>query len=134
MGSLPTRTFINEHLTFTHGMGLTLAPVNQITPEGLPVLFIKDLPPQSSVDLTITEPSIYFGQLSNDHVFVKTKAREFHYPKGEDNVYASYEGDGGVPISGFLRRLLFCIRFRSFKEVIAAGRASREAEKGVQPT
>ena len=117
--SLPNRNWINERLTFTHGYGLTLGPVNQVTPEGLPVLFIKDLPPQSSVDLTVTEPSIYFGQASNDHVFVKTKAREFHYPKGEDNVYTTYEGKGGVPIANFLRRLLFSIRFRSFKVLLS---------------
>jgi uncharacterized membrane protein (UPF0182 family) len=117
--SLPNKNWINERLTFTHGYGLTLGPVNQVTPEGLPVLFIKDLPPQSSVDLTVTEPSIYFGQASNDHVFVKTKAREFHYPKGEDNVYTTYEGKGGVPIANFLRRLLFSIRFRSFKVLLS---------------
>ncbi len=117
--SLPNRNWINERLTFTHGYGVTLGPVNQVTPEGLPVLFIKDLPPQSSVDLTITEPSIYFGEQSNDHVFVKTKAKEFHYPKGEDNVYTSYEGRGGVPISNAWRRLLFSIRFRSFKVLLS---------------
>ena len=117
--SLPNRNWINERLTFTHGYGVTLGPVNQVTPEGLPVLFIKDLPPQSSVDLTITEPSIYFGQQSNDHVFVKTRAREFHYPKGEDNVYTTYEGTGGVPISNFLRRVLFSVRFRSFKVLLS---------------
>ncbi|MBI2833699.1 MAG: UPF0182 family protein, partial [Acidobacteria bacterium] len=113
--SLPNRNWINERLTFTHGYGLTLGPVNQVTPEGLPVLFIKDIPPQSAVNLRIGEPSIYYGQLSNDHVFVKTKAREFHYPRGDDNVYTTYEGTGGVPVSNFLRRLLFSIRFQSFK-------------------
>jgi uncharacterized protein len=117
--SLPNRNWINERLTFTHGYGLTLGPVNQVTPEGLPVLFIKDLPPQSSVDLQIDEPSIYYGQLSNDHVFVKTKAREFHYPKGDDNVYTTYEGSGGVPVSGLFRRVLFSIRFRSFKLLLS---------------
>jgi uncharacterized membrane protein (UPF0182 family) len=117
--SLPNRNWINERLTFTHGYGVTLGPVNQVTPEGLPVLFIKDLPPQSTVDLTIDEPSIYYGQLSNDHVFVKTRAREFHYPRGEDNVYTSYEGNGGVPISNLFRRVLFSIRFRSFKTLLS---------------
>ena len=117
--SLPNRNWINEHLTFTHGYGVTLGPVNQVTPEGLPVLFIKDLPPQSSVDLKIDEPSIYYGQRSNDYVFVKTNAREFHYPKGEDNVYTTYEGSGGVPVSSFFRRLLFSIRFRSFKVLLS---------------
>jgi uncharacterized membrane protein (UPF0182 family) len=52
--SLPNRNWINERLTFTHGYGVTLGPVNQVTPEGLPVLFIKDLPPQSSVDLEVS--------------------------------------------------------------------------------
>jgi uncharacterized membrane protein (UPF0182 family) len=111
--SLPSRSWINEHLTFTHGYGLTLGPVNQVTREGLPVLFIKDLPPQSSVDLEVTEPAIYFGELSSDHVFVKTKTEEFDYPEGDDNKFASYKGDGGVSIAGLWRRLLFAIRFRS---------------------
>ncbi len=117
--SLPNRNWINERLTFTHGYGITLGPVNQVTPEGLPVLFIKDLPPQSTVDLKIDEPSIYYGQLSNDHVFVKTRAREFHYPRGDDNVYTSYEGNGGVPLSSFFRRALFSFRFRSFKALLS---------------
>ena len=72
--SLPTRTFINEHLTFTHGMGLTLGPVNQVTPEGLPVLFIKDLPPVSHVSLKVTRPQIYYGELANEFVFVRHPA------------------------------------------------------------
>ena len=117
--SLPNRNWINERLTFTHGYGVTLGPVNQVTPEGLPVLFIKDIPPQSSVSLQIEEPSIYYGQLSNDYVFVKTNAQEFHYPRGEDNVYQTYEGRGGVPVSNFLRRLLFSIRFQSFKVLLS---------------
>ena len=94
-GSLPSRTWINERMTFTHGYGLTLGPVNQVTPEGLPVLFIKNLPPESSVpSLQVTEPSLYFGELSNDHVFVKTRTKEFHYPKGDDNVTSVYDGTG----------------------------------------
>ncbi len=73
--SLPSRTWINEHLTFTHGYGLTLGPVNEVTKEGLPVLFIRDLPPVSTVDLKVTQPAIYYGELSNEHVFVKTQDR-----------------------------------------------------------
>src|SRR3989475_9489760 len=87
VASLPTRTFINEHLTFTHGMGLTLGPVNQVTPEGLPVLFIRDLPPTSTVSLRITRPQIYYGELANDFVFVGTKQREFDHPSGEENIF-----------------------------------------------
>lgn len=117
--SLPNRTWINEQLTFTHGYGLTLGPVNEVTPEGLPILFIKNLPPESSVDLQVTEPSIYFGELSNDHVFVKTSTREFHYPAGDDNVFSTYAGAGGVPIGTFWRKLLFAIRFGSGKVLLS---------------
>jgi uncharacterized protein len=111
--SLPSRSWINERLTFTHGYGLTLGPVNEVTPEGLPVLFIRDLPPVSTVDLQVTQPAIYFGQLASDHVFVKTKTEEFDYPRGNDNVFTTYEGDGGVQLSNVFRRLLFALRFRS---------------------
>ncbi len=111
--SLPSRTWINERLTFTHGYGLTLGPVNEVTPEGLPVLFIKDLPLVSAVDLKVTQPAIYFGELQNDHIFVKTKTEEFDYPRGDANVFATYTGRGGVPLSNVFRRLMFAIRFRS---------------------
>jgi hypothetical protein len=111
--SLPSRTWINEHLTFTHGYGITLGPVNEVTPEGLPVLFIRDLPPESRFDLKVTQPAIYYGELPNDHVFVRTRTEEFDYPRGDDNVFATYEGNGGVPIANLWRRLLFAIRFRS---------------------
>src|SRR5436309_2491339 len=111
--SLPTRTFINERLTFTHGMGLTLGPVNQVTEEGLPVLFIKDLPPVSDVSLKVTRPQIYYGEIANDFVFVGTKQREFDHPSGEANVYASYEGSGGVKAANLLRRLVLAVRLGS---------------------
>jgi uncharacterized membrane protein (UPF0182 family) len=111
--SLPSRTWINEHLTFTHGYGLTLGPVNEVAAEGLPVLFIRDLPLVSTVDLKVTQPAIYYGELPNDHVFVNTGTEEFDYPRGEDNVFASYKGRGGVPLSNVFRRLMFALRFRS---------------------
>jgi uncharacterized membrane protein (UPF0182 family) len=117
--SLQNKTWINEHLTFTHGYGLTLGPVNQVTPEGLPMLFIKNLPPESTVNLRVDEPSIYFGELSNDHVFVRTRTKEFHYPKGEDNVMSTYEGRGGVNVGSVFRKLLFSIRFRSLKMLLS---------------
>ena len=111
--ALPNRTWINERLTFTHGYGITLGPVNQVTQEGLPVLFVRDLPPVSTVDLPITQPAIYFGELSSDWVLVRTKALEFHYPRGEDNVTTTYDGKGGVAIGSWLNRLLFAARFGS---------------------
>jgi len=117
--SLPTRTFINEHLTFTHGMGLTLGPVNQVTSEGLPVLFVKDLPPVSTVSLQITRPQIYYGELANEYVFVRTRQREFDHPEGETNVYAAYGGTGGVRVGNVLRRLLLAARFGSSKILLS---------------
>jgi uncharacterized protein len=113
--SLPTRTFINEHLTFTHGMGVTLSPVNQVTVEGLPVLFVKDLPPVSTVSLSVKRPQIYYGELANDYVFVNTRQREFDHPSGEKNVYASYQGSGGVQLGNVLRRAIFAAHFGSSK-------------------
>src|SRR3989440_4519241 len=104
--SLPTRTFINERLTFTHGMGLTLGPVNQVTQEGLPVLFIKDLPPVSSVSLRVTRPELYFGELADSWVFARTAQKEFDYPSGEQNIFTSYAGTGGVRVGSLLPRLV----------------------------
>ncbi len=117
--SLPVRSFINEHLTFTHGMGLTVSPVNQVTPEGLPVLFIKDLPPVSSVSLKVTRPQIYFGERVNDFVLTGTRQRELDHPAGEANVYASYEGSGGIPVGSAFRRLVYATRFSSSKILLS---------------
>ena len=113
--SLPNRTWINEHLTFTHGYGVSLSPVNQVTPQGMPVLLIKDIPPRSSVDLKVDQPEIYFGELSNDHVFVNTGTKEFDFPEGEKNVYKNYEGSGGFPVDSFLRKALLAARFKTLK-------------------
>jgi uncharacterized membrane protein (UPF0182 family) len=117
--SLPTRTFINEHLTFTHGMGLTLSPVNQVTVEGLPVLFIKDLPPVSTVSLRVARPQIYYGEIANEYIFVGTRQREFDHPSGEANVYAPYRGTGGVEVGNIWRRLVLAARFGSSKVLLS---------------
>ena len=117
--ALPNRTWVNERLVFTHGHGLTLGPVNQVTSEGLPVLFVRDLPPVTTVDLNITEPSIYFGELVNDYVIVRTRAQEFHYPKGEDNVYTTYNGNGGIALESFWRKLLFAAYFRNYQILLS---------------
>ncbi|HUQ98978.1 MAG TPA: UPF0182 family protein [Gemmatimonadaceae bacterium] len=117
--SLPTRTFINERLTYTHGMGVTVAPVNQVTQEGLPVLFIKDLPPASSVSLKLTRPQIYYGELTNSYVFVGTKQKEFDSPAGEANTYTTYTGKGGIPVGSFGRRLLYAWQLGSLKILLS---------------
>ncbi len=117
--SLPNRTWVNERLTFTHGYGLTLGPVNQVTSEGLPVLFVRDLPPQTTVDMKIDEPSIYFGERSNDYVIVRTRTREFHYPRGDENEYTQYSGSGGVSLGSLWRKLVFALRFGAYQIVLS---------------
>jgi uncharacterized membrane protein (UPF0182 family) len=114
--SIPTRNWINETLTFTHGYGITLGPVNQVTPEGLPVLFIKDIPPVSTVaDVKVTRPEIYYGKLSSKYVIVNTKSKEFDYPSGEENVYTEYSGKGGVVIDSFFKKIAFSVYYGSLK-------------------
>lgn len=108
--SLPSRSWVNEHLTYTHGYGAVMGPVNRITQEGLPEFFIKDIPPMASTNIKITRPEIYYGEQSNDYVFVKARRPEFDYPIGEKNVYSRYAGKGGVPLS-FLRKVLYAVRF-----------------------
>lgn len=117
--NLPSRIWINERLTYTHGHGVVLGPVNRITPEGLPDFWIKDIPPVSSGPIKVTRPEIYYGEIGNDYVFVKTLAQELDYPAGDKNVYTSYAGRGGVPIESFLRKLLFAMRFGDIKIILS---------------
>jgi uncharacterized membrane protein (UPF0182 family) len=117
--SLPTRSFINEHLTFTHGMGLTLAPVNQVTGEGLPVLLVKDLPPVTTGALRVTRPQIYFGELTESYAIVGTRQREFDYPSGDANIFTEYDGSGGVRVSSLGRRMLLAWHFGSLKILLS---------------
>ncbi len=104
-------TWVNRHLTYTHGYGLAASPVNEVTSEGLPRLVIKDLPPSFEPDLKVVRPEIYYGEKTDEYVLVKTKAREFDYPKGDKNVYTTYQGKGGIHIKSFFRRLLFAVEF-----------------------
>ncbi len=117
--ALPSRIWINEHLTYTHGYGVAVGPVNRISPEGLPEFFIKDIPPQASTSLKVTRPEIYYGEAKASYAIVNTKSKEFDYPSGDENIYTSYQGAGGVPISGFLRKLLFALRFKELKILLS---------------
>jgi len=118
--SLPNRNWINERLTFTHGYGLTLGPVDQVTPEGLPLLLIKNIPPVSSIpSLNVTRPEIYFGELTDEYVYVKTRAKEFDYPAGEQNVFATYQGEGGIDIGSYWRRILFATKLGDSKLLLS---------------
>src|SRR5712692_3230902 len=109
---LPSRIWINEHLTFTHGYGLVAGPVNRITPEGLPEFFVKDMPPSVTGGMPkITRPEIYYGETSNAYALVGTRSKELDYPAGDQNVYATYRGRGGISIATWARKLLFAARF-----------------------
>jgi uncharacterized protein len=100
-----SRNWINEKLIYTHGYGITMNPVNGFTPEGLPTLILSNMPVQSTVrGLTVTRPEVYFGELTNTDVYVKTRQKEFNYPQGQTNSLTSYEGNGGIVLGGFLRR------------------------------
>jgi uncharacterized membrane protein (UPF0182 family) len=116
---LPSRIWINERLTYTHGYGVVLGPVNRISPEGLPEFWIKDIPPVSSGSLKITRPELYYGEMSNDYVFVHTRAQELDYPSGDANVYTRYDGQGGVPVGSLLRKLLLAARFGDVKMILS---------------
>ncbi|MBK6427411.1 MAG: UPF0182 family protein, partial [Blastocatellia bacterium] len=118
--SLPNRNWINERLTFTHGYGLALGPVTAVTPEGLPVLFVKDIPPAAPDPVfAVTRPELYFGELSSDHVYVRTNTAEFDYPSGDNNVFATYEGRDGVSIGSGLRQVLFGLRLGDMKLLLS---------------
>src|SRR5467141_3590428 len=105
-----SRNWINERLIYTHGYGVTMNPVNGFTAEGLPTLLLSNMPVQSTPPgPTLSRPEIYFGELTNNDVYVKTRQKEFNYPQGEANNLTSYEGSGGVVLGGFFRRLLIAL-------------------------
>ncbi|HEY6349052.1 MAG TPA: UPF0182 family protein [Candidatus Angelobacter sp.] len=105
-----SRNWINEKLIYTHGYGITMNPVTGFTPEGLPELILGNMPVQSTVhSLSVSRPEIYFGELTKTDVYVKTRQQEFNYPQGQTNSFTSYEGAGGIPLGGFLRRILIAI-------------------------
>ncbi|MFQ5398297.1 MAG: UPF0182 family protein [Anaerolineae bacterium] len=107
---LPAPSWVNRNLEFTHGYGVVMNPVNRVTPEGQPEFFIQDLPPKSNIPLEITRPEVYYSELTNDVVFVSSGREEFSYPSGNENVYSSYAGKGGVPLDSYLKRVAFAVR------------------------
>jgi len=105
--SANAQTWVNLHLLFTHGNGVVMSPVTQKSSEGLPIFYLKDIPPVATGGPAITEPRIYFGQGTSGYVIVKGSTPEFDYPKGKDNVYATYNGADGIAIGGAAWRSLF---------------------------
>jgi uncharacterized membrane protein (UPF0182 family) len=102
-----SRNWINEKLIYTHGYGVTMNPVNGFNAEGLPTMLLSNMPVQSATkSLNVTRPEIYFGEMTNTDVYVKTGQQEFNYPQGDSNNLTSYQGTGGIEMGGFLRRVL----------------------------
>ncbi|MFW5822922.1 MAG: UPF0182 family protein [Tangfeifania sp.] len=103
-----SQTFVNKRFKYTHGYGITLNRVSEFTPEGLPNLLVKDIPPVSKFDeLKVNRPEIYYGELTDEFVVVNTEEEEFDYPSGENNIYVRYQGQGGVPLSNLWRKFLY---------------------------
>lgn len=113
------RTWINEHLVYTHGYGLVMNEVAESAQEGLPNLLIKNIPPVSSINVRVTQPAIYFGEVGDAYVVVKTNTRELDFPKGDRNQYTTYKGTGGVPIQSAWRKVAFAWRFGSLKLLLS---------------
>jgi uncharacterized protein len=122
------QTWVNRHLVYTHGSGVVLSPVNEAVEEGLPRLWVRDIPPRSAFpELAITEPGIYYGELTSDYVIVATKDLELDYPSGDQNVYTTYEGRSGVLLNSPLKRLAYALRLGS-RQVLLSGSITRDSQ------
>ncbi|NJK99840.1 MAG: UPF0182 family protein [Spirulinaceae cyanobacterium SM2_1_0] len=120
-GQVPERgrTWVNQRLKYTHGYGAVLSPVNRVSEQGLPELWIKDIPPVSAIDLEITQPRLYYGEETTYHVFTGTSTNEFDFPQGGDNASNRYDGAGGVAMPTLLHRLAYALDLGSFKLLIS---------------
>jgi uncharacterized protein len=105
------QTWVNLHLLFTHGNGVVMSPVTEKSDEGLPSLYLQNIPPVADAGPAIREPRIYFGESAMEYVIVKGSVPEFDYPKGKENAYTSYNGRDGVAVGDMAQRLLFAWRF-----------------------
>jgi uncharacterized protein len=115
-----SQTWVSRHLKFTHGYGLALLSVHEFLPQGGPNLLIKNIPPESSISLDVTRPEIYYGERTNDHVYVKTDEEEFDYPSGDENVYTTYQGAGGVEIGSPLRRFMYAWKYDAHRQLFSS--------------
>ncbi len=107
-----SQTFVNKRFKYTHGYGLTLSTVSDFTPDGLPSLLVKDIPPRSEApELQVDRPEIYYGELTRQPAVVNTREAEFDYPSGDQNIYTRYAGQGGVQLSNWWRRFVFGWKF-----------------------
>ncbi|PSR19481.1 UPF0182 family protein [filamentous cyanobacterium CCP3] len=113
------QNWINRQLKFTHGFGTVMSPVNQVTPNGLPEFFIRNVPPDSTVDLPLDQPRIYYGESTRNYIFTGANTDEFDYPEGDTNAAYRYSGAGGVPLNSWLRRLAYAYDLGNFRVLIS---------------
>lgn len=110
------QTWVNRHITYTHGFGVTVSAVNQVASDGSPDFLVRDVPVTSDASiLAVKQPRIYYGLRGADYLLVKTTSPEFDYPGEGGDVYRDYDGDGGIPIDSFFNRLAFCVKFGTLK-------------------
>lgn len=114
------KTWVNLHLKFTHGYGVAMSPVNEVSEEGLPLYLIKDIPPTSlSDDLIIERPEIYFGETTNNYVALRARTQEFDYPVGKENAWTTYKADQGVKVESIFRKAIFALAFKDYKFLLS---------------
>ena len=115
------KTWVNEKFVYTHGYGAVVSPVNKVTNEGLPELFVKDIPPKTEYDeLEITQPRIYFGEQADDFIVINTKTNEFDYPLGNENMFTTYNGTDGIQLSNLLKKAIFSVKFGSLNLFVSS--------------
>jgi uncharacterized membrane protein (UPF0182 family) len=106
------KTWINQHLIYTHGYGVVLNAVNEVSAEGLPELLVRDIPPRSAYpELAVERPEIYFAEAANEYIVVGTQEQELDYPQGDTNVYTRYEGNAGIDVGNLWQRAVFSLHF-----------------------
>ncbi len=113
------KTWVNQRLKYTHGYGLAMSPVNQATADGLPQLYIKNIPPKSEVDLPIKQPAIYYGEATDNYIFTGTTTKEFDYPVGNKNATTNYSGKGGVTMANIWQRTAYSLKFSSLQLLVS---------------
>ncbi|MFZ4639148.1 MAG: UPF0182 family protein [Nodosilinea sp.] len=113
------QNWINRQIKFTHGFGLVMSPVNQVSPNGLPEFFLRNVPPVSTVDLALDQPRIYYGEDTANYIFTGTNTDEFDYPQGDANAAYRYQGTGGVALNSWLRRLAYAYDLGNLRLLIS---------------
>ncbi len=116
-----SQTWVSRHLKYTHGYGLALTPVHELREQGRPRLLVRNIPAEIRADgIELNRPEIYYGEMTDDHVYVKTSEQELDYPSGDENVYTTYEGDGGVEMSSLLERFIYAWKFDEYQLLFSA--------------